>query len=751
VAALGDQNMKSVMDSFDVAEERKRTEPAAEEPTAVESETPAVVAKRLNALDGGVEAFWKNEDGSEREAPVLKAGVAKALSAKMRELGITDEQFDKFTRYVALKNTASGPPSYLDWEGIVGVGQIQVWDSKKRTLRAVTDIVKEYFLWKNTWDSPEGYMRSMSSSGDFDFTMDDARKLIEDLNSSGYEDNNYSMYMDLSSDDKSEIAVSTMVSDWAGSSNDAHPRSLAVQNLAEEVFGIENASKWDSKVPPKTLKEIEDYMTEFGDVYRGYIQSQYALTQEYFKDAGITEVVLYRGMSDVGYEDVKGLDQREVRSTEIQSRPLSSWSTNIDTAYEFGISHDGIYTDEKFLQAVENDEDMGYPLLMRQVVPVENIFATPFTGVGCYSEQEMVVLGGVSEADAVIAAGDNRMRILMEAFEKQAPAMPKSLTEEADIKEFWKTDKKNYELKEEIAANLRKEMLDNGVTEEQLAELFDYLSKERADRNTENLELGEWEGRIEASSIGTFFNGAAGPISLPYALFQAGLVDITKFSGAGDKTLTVEEARTLIDTINADNAMDEFYSKISLYTDSVEVQPDSVRLLVGAWATTSNDDNPLSLAIQDAAKKAFDLDTAIEWSKPHSAETVTKREEITDKFGKILEAFVEAQYAATQRYFQNLGITEVEVYRGMYGVSGDEMPPVNGGNVQITSRPLSSWSTSKDMAEEFAESKTGIPVLYNQTVPVDRIFSTPFTGVGCLSEEEIVLLARIYNVYGERL
>jgi hypothetical protein len=390
-------------------------------PNVVE-EVSAVEPKRLTPLDGGVNAFWKNEDGSEREAPVLKAGVAKALSAKMRELGITDEQLDEFTRYVALKNTASGPPSYLDWEGIVGVGQIQVWDSKKRTLRAVTDIVKDYFLWKNTWDSPEGYMRSMSSSGDFDFTMDDARKLIEDLNSSGYEDNNYSMYMDLSSDDKSEIAVSTMVSDWAGSSNDAHPRSLAVQNLAEEVFGIENASKWDSKVPPKTLKEIEDYMTEFGDVYRGYIQSQYALTQEYFKDAGITEVVLYRGMSDVGYEDVKGLDQREVRSTEIQSRPLSSWSTNIDTAYEFGISHDGIYTDEKFLQAVENDEDMGYPLLMRQVVPVENIFATPFTGVGCYNEQEMVVLGGEARADAVIAAGDDQMRILMEAFEKEEEA-----------------------------------------------------------------------------------------------------------------------------------------------------------------------------------------------------------------------------------------------------------------------------------------------------------------------------------------
>jgi hypothetical protein len=294
-----------------------------------------------------------------------------------------------------------------------------VWGTQRAEFVSLPALVRGYLSIKRSTESADDYMKRMSSSGDFDFTMEDVRRVLEEVNSLKEVSNPYIMYSDLSAELRSELATSTMVSDWAGSSNDAHPRSLTVQNLAEEVFGIENASEWDSKVPPKTLAQIDEYTEKFGDVYRAYIKAQYELTQQKFKDAGITEVVLYRGMNEVGYEDVKGLDQREVRSTEIQSRPLSSWSTNIDTAYEFGVGQDSGYTDDKFLWAMENDEDMGYPLLMRQVVPVEAIFATPFTGVGCYKEEEMVVLGGEARADAVIAAGDNQMRRLMKDFEEK--------------------------------------------------------------------------------------------------------------------------------------------------------------------------------------------------------------------------------------------------------------------------------------------------------------------------------------------
>jgi FAD/FMN-containing dehydrogenase len=185
-------------------------------------------------------------------------------------------------------------------------------------------------------------------------------------------------------------------------------------------------------------------------------------------------------------------------------------------------------------------------MLMRQVVPIDRIFSTPFDGVGCYSEREVVLLGGESRVDAVAALGDQNMKSVMDSFdvaeerkraepatdepvilESESPAEGKVLSSEEDLKEFWKTDKKDYEWKERVAADLRERMLAAGITEEQLEELYAEIAKLSPDKDFQGLNINEWEGRIDAKEIGVSLDGNLLPSSLTNALFQAGLVDIT--------------------------------------------------------------------------------------------------------------------------------------------------------------------------------------------------------------------------------
>jgi len=59
-------------------------------------------------------------------------------------------------------------------------------------------------------------------------------------------------------------------------------------------------------------------------------------------------------------------------------------------------------------------------------------------------------------------------------------------------------------------------------------------------------------------------------------------------------------------------------------------------------------------------------------------------------------------------------------------------------NVDVKTRPLSSFSTSPAVAEKFAGG--GTDVIFKTVVPVSRIFSTPITGLGTYFEREMVVL-----------
>ena len=58
---------------------------------------------------------------------------------------------------------------------------------------------------------------------------------------------------------------------------------------------------------------------------------------------------------------------------------------------------------------------------------------------------------------------------------------------------------------------------------------------------------------------------------------------------------------------------------------------------------------------------------------------------------------------------------------------------------EITMQPISSWSLDREQADSFADSGN-YKIVLRTIVPAELIFSTVFSGIGCLSESEIVVL-----------
>jgi len=114
-----------------------------------------------------------------------------------------------------------------------------------------------------------------------------------------------------------------------------------------------------------------------------------------------------------------------------------------------------------------------------------------------------------------------------------------------------------------------------------------------------------------------------------------------------------------------------------------------------------------------------------------------------DPFGgqkqeEVAGAFLRAQYDATQEYFKAAGVTEVVLYRGQRFPEGTSLSV--GDVIPGNQNALNSWSSSEKVAATFTSIAPAESGVLAAVVPVDRILSTPFTGYGCLKEEEYVVL-----------
>jgi phage gp29-like protein len=171
--------------------------------------------------------------------------------------------------------------------------------------------------------------------------------------------------------------------------------------------------------------------------------------------------------------------------------------------------------------------------------------------------------------------------------------------------------------------------------------------------------------------------------------------------------------------------------------------------MIGTWASTSGNENPLSIALQNAVRDEFGLKEArldhfAKKGAPalHMAEIAAKQllsHHASERSGNgesihgMLRAFARAQYNETQKDLASMGVRNLYLYRGV-GQDLGHRYSVNGAFRSTYLQPASSFTPDKYTAAAFG--KTTMMV----KVPRERVLSTWRTGLGCRGEHEVVVL-----------
>lgn len=156
--------------------------------------------------------------------------------------------------------------------------------------------------------------------------------------------------------------------------------------------------------------------------------------------------------------------------------------------------------------------------------------------------------------------------------------------------------------------------------------------------------------------------------------------------------------------------------------------------MVQTWASTSDQDNPVSMSLQKTVSTKFNVPGG---NLAASLDRASVKGELAIH-GKVYEAFVDVQYAQTQAFLKENNITEVVLYRG----HSTSVPAPSGEYLyanKVALQPISSFTAEYNTTGNFAGG-LGTRAIIAIKAPAEQIFATPATGPGCLHESEFVLL-----------
>ena len=200
---------------------------------------------------------------------------------------------------------------------------------------------------------------------------------------------------------------------------------------------------------------------------------------------------------------------------------------------------------------------------------------------------------------------------------------------------------------------------------------------------------------------------------------------------------------------------------------------------INEWANSSNN-SPRSMALQRMAIQEFGLEDGSYYPEdllPLSGQSLNaqsmkqRTDEEVDMNGMLQREFLRIQYEETQRVLKELNVQSLSVARGMtVGENSQLIKDMNSTNPgwkennvgvekPLALRPLSSWATKSWEAMKFAFlygwsdelQKGNQNVFAVANVPAEQVLSLSTTGMGCLPEWEVVLVAapinaRIFNM-----
>lgn len=196
-----------------------------------------------------------------------------------------------------------------------------------------------------------------------------------------------------------------------------------------------------------------------------------------------------------------------------------------------------------------------------------------------------------------------------------------------------------------------------------------------------------------------------------------------------------------------------------------EAIADGVRRVIDAWAQDSTS-HPISARVQWVIADRYGCGH-LDWAAPDDGDdwVVDPHHEDDDVWvdhaDAFLDAYVEAQYEATQKHLAERGVTSVAAHRGVGWAHGAAHAPADAATWTAEERTLqdapvgidltaaSSWSTERHTAGRFARMAVkdhvragvgAVEAVYTAQIPAERIWSTPQTGPGCLDEREVVVI-----------
>lgn len=168
-------------------------------------------------------------------------------------------------------------------------------------------------------------------------------------------------------------------------------------------------------------------------------------------------------------------------------------------------------------------------------------------------------------------------------------------------------------------------------------------------------------------------------------------------------------------------------------------QKQASQIMLDAWASCSGNGNSVSVALQLAVKERFKLTGATDILTAKGP-SLDRAKELLNNHREVIEGFVDASYNHTQGIFEDAGVERITLYRGMIF---DSKPSGH----KIALQPISSFAVDYTTAATFANdaSYRHVPVVVAVEVPVSRIFSSSLSGIGCLTESELVVMGDEYD------
>lgn len=190
------------------------------------------------------------------------------------------------------------------------------------------------------------------------------------------------------------------------------------------------------------------------------------------------------------------------------------------------------------------------------------------------------------------------------------------------------------------------------------------------------------------------------------------------------------------------------------------IKPEQTDRMIKEWHLQGGvDTSVLAPMIQEAAAEMFGGELS-DWQKEKGLNSQAYRDYANDLAGgdgeeakRVTKAALGAMYSETQAWFKSKGITHVRLYRGVSMAGIDNLTP--GAVVSFDDSALSSWSCQWSIAARFlelgsqTEGKAG--AMLGAVVPVERIASIPFTGLGSVAEYEFIVIGSKKPAYATLL